>query len=81
MKKTSRVSRRSFVGLVTGVLAGVALAAPAKAQNGTSDSDPDDEAGHGRTGVTDADSGDRASYGRGGGRSGITDSDSGSDYC
>ena len=79
-KKTSRVSRRSFVALVTGAAASAMIASPAKAQTytGRTDSDPSDGSGYGRTGITDSDSNDRASYGRGGSRtSGLTDSDSG----
>lgn len=84
MKKTSKVSRRSFVGLVTGAAASAVVASPAKAQSGITDSDSgpnSDSAGNGRgTGITDSDTGayaDQAGNGRGGRTSGLTDSDTG----
>ena len=64
-KKASRVSRRTFVGLVTGAVAGGMVAGTAKAQSGNSDSDANDRAGNGRSGISDADDSDRAGYGRG----------------
>ena len=64
-KKTSRVSRRSFVALVTGAAASTMITSPAKAQRtGRTDSDPDDSVGYGRTGYTDSDPNDSAGYGR-----------------
>ena len=74
MKKTSKVSRRSFVGLVTGAAASAVMASTAKAQQtGRTDSDPNDSSGYGRTGYTDSDPNDRSGYGR----TGVTDADSG----
>jgi len=78
-KKAQIVSRRSFVGLITGAAAATVISTPVVAQQantGRTDSDPNDRAGYGRTGITDSDSNDRAGYGRG--SSGITDSDTGS---
>ena len=73
MKKANRVSRRSFVGLVTGAAASAMMATSAKAQQtGRTDSDSGDRAGYGRTGYSDSDSNDRGGYGR----TGATDSDS-----
>jgi hypothetical protein len=84
MKKTSKVSRRSFVGLVTGAAASAVMASTAKAQSGLTDSDSgpnSDSPGYGRgNGVTDSDSGpnaDRAGNGRGSRTTGLTDSDTG----
>lgn len=71
-KKTSRVSRRSFVALVTGAAASTMIVSPAQAQRtGRTDSDPDDSSGYGRTGYTDSDPNDRSGFGR----SGLTDGD------
>lgn len=85
MKKTSRVSRRSFVSLITGAVAVVVTTSPAKGQEvvrtGITDSDPDDLAFYGRGEghyVADADSGpnaDQAYRGASPQRQGLTDTD------
>jgi len=83
-KKAQSVSRRSFVGLITGAAAATVVATPVMAQrSGVTDSDTGggaDPAGNGRGGgVTDSDTGsNRDCAGRGrGSTTGDTDSDSG----
>lgn len=78
MRKTSRVSRRSFVALITGAASSSFAVSSAKAQEtGRTDSDATDAAQHGQTGLTDSDASDLANYGRGGGleRQAYTDTD------
>ena len=80
-----RYGRRSALQALGGVAAGAAaaavLAAPLSAEAKATDSDPNDAAGHGRTGVSDRDPNDRVGHGRtyyrGGYRPGVhtTDSD------
>jgi hypothetical protein len=74
-KKANRVSRRSFVALVTGAAASGLIGGSAKAQSGRTDSDSNDRANYGYSGFTDGDSNDRSGHGRGNGS--CTDSDTG----
>lgn len=83
-KKAQSVSRRSFVGLITGAAAATVIATPVMAQrSGVTDSDTgggEDPAGNGRgQNVTDSDTGtNRDCAGRGrGSTTGQSDSDSG----
>src|SRR5688572_29626817 len=72
-KITKRVSRRSFVALVTGAAATTLVSKSAAAQEtGRTDSDSNDRSGYGRTSVFDSDSNDRGGYGR----TGYSDGDS-----
>lgn len=74
-KKANRVSRRSFVALVTGAAASGMIGGSAKAQSGRTDSDSNDRSNYGYSGYTDGDSNDRSGHGRG---NSCTDSDTGS---
>lgn len=76
-----KMSRRSFLTRVAGgtvAVGAVATVAGASMLQRSTDADPSDAGGNGRTGITDSDSGGNANQANHGtGATGLTDSDSG----
>ncbi|WP_339743567.1 hypothetical protein [uncultured Maricaulis sp.] len=79
MAKKGKLSRRSFLMRVAGgtvAVGAVGAVAGATMLQRSTDADPSDSGGNGRTGITDSDPNDQARHGTG--YTGLTDSDSGS---